>query len=137
MDKQRRFAIPKEWRQDGNVFYLLPGRDHSVQILPEEIFEEEVFSKAKNVSFASRSKSNALANLGKFTHKCVCDGQGRISLTKLLMQHARLEEAGSVELTGSFTRIELKKAEKSNESLLDGIEEFLDIMEAIHEQCDS
>lgn len=131
IDKQRRIAIPREWRgKDKHVFYLLPGRDHSVQILPEKLFMEEVYDKARKVSFADRDKGQALANIGKFAHRSVCDKQGRISLTPLLMEHAQIEESGSVQLTGSITKIELrKKAEEL--SLLEGIEQFLDEMEAI------
>ena len=131
IDKQRRIAIPREWRgKDKMVFYLLPGRDQTVQILPEKLFMEEVYEKARKVSFASRGKGQALANIGKFAHRSVCDKQGRISLTPLLMEHAQLEDSGLVQLTGSITKIELRR-HTEEQSLIDGIEQFLDEMEAI------
>ena len=136
IDKQRRIAIPREWRgKDKLVFYLLPGRDHSVQILPEKLFMEEVYEKARKVSFANRGKSQALANIGKFAHRCATDKQGRIALTPLLMEHAQLEESGLVQLTGSITKIELRK-HTEDQSLMEGIEQFLDEMEAIQELGD-
>ncbi len=129
IDKQRRVAIPREWRSDdAEVYYLMPGRDHSVQVMPRDHFMEQVYEKVKNVSFADKNRT--LAMLGRFGHECSCDKQGRINISNLLVEHGTLELGGPVVLTGTMTGFEIRRVDEE-EVLAESIEQFLDDIESI------
>lgn len=133
IDAQRRVAIPKEWRKDAGddaVFYLLPGRNQTIQVLPKELFEQEILDKVRKVSFANADKSQALAMIGAKTSRSSCDKQGRITMTQELMEHAGLE--GEAIMVGSFTTIQIMTPERWNQSSMD-TEDVLDQIERIQE----
>jgi len=133
IDAQRRIAIPKEWRKDAGddaVFYLLPGRNQTIQVLPKELFEQEILDKVRKVSFANAEKSQALAMIGAKTSRSSCDKQGRITMTQELMEHAGLE--GEAIMVGSFTTIQIMTPERWNQSSMD-TEDVLDQIERIQE----
>jgi len=133
IDAQRRIAIPKEWRKDAGddaVFYLLPGRNQTIQVLPKELFEQEILDKVRKVSFANADKSQALAMIGAKTSRSSCDKQGRITMTQELMEHAGLE--GEAIMVGSFTTIQIMTPERWNQSSMD-TEDVLDQIERIQE----
>ena len=117
IDKQRRVAMPREWRdsKEENVFFLMPGRDNSIQALPEEIFMEDFYEKARKSSFANRQQRKALSEIGKFTHRTACDKQGRITLTPMLMDYSGLTD--DAWLIGGITQIEIRKPEQTEESV--------------------
>lgn len=131
IDKQRRVAVPSEWREDGDapvVYYCLPGRENTVQVMPKAQFMEEVFEKVKSISFADKNRT--LAKLGRFGHETVCDKQGRICLSPLLTNHAGLELPGPVLVTGTVHGFEIRRVDES-EDLAGSIDSFLDEIEAI------
>ena len=132
IDGQRRVAIPKDWRyKESNldeVFYLVPGRNHTIQVLPKELFETEIVAKLKKVSFASERKTAALARIGAKASCSTCDKQGRITLSQTLMDHAKLKDQAV--LVGGITSIQIMtpetwtKHEMTNDELLDQIEKI-------------
>ncbi len=132
IDAQRRVAVPREWRVSRDaapmVFYLLPGREQTVHMLPGELFEQGLLEKAKRVSFANQKEMQALAQIGSRAARTVCDKQGRITLTHGLMEHAGLEDQAV--LIGSFTSIQIMKPgtwasyEMGNEETLDLVEKI-------------
>ena len=107
VDAQRRLAIPKAWRQGAaasHVFYLLPGRDRSLQLVPGMVFRE-LLEKLRPVSFADARASMALATVGSMAQECRCDHQGRIGLTPKLLAHAGLRDKAL--LLGAVTTIQI------------------------------
>jgi len=114
IDAQRRVAIPREWRKDAGddaVFYLLPGRNQTIQVLPKELFEQEILDKVRKVSFANAEKSQALAMIGAKASRSSCDKQGRITMTQELMEHAVGTRAAWTPRTSSTRSNEFRKAE--------------------------
>ena len=128
VDRQRRLAIPSEWRSgddEPQVFYLMPGREHGVQVMPRDYFMEEVYDRLKTTSFADKNRT--LAKIGRYGHECVCDRQGRINLSPLLVKHAQLELPEQVQLIGSVTGFEVRRLGE----YADDIDLFLDEIESI------
>lgn len=129
LDAQRRLAIPKIWRANGNAsrFFLLPGRYKALQLIPFESFQE-LLTKARKIPFADASASLALARLGAMAQECRCDKQGRIAIPQLLMDYAALKE--QVILVGALTTIQIwspgnwKKLQTSDETVLDEIQKI-------------
>ena len=133
IDAQRRVAIPKEWRKgagDDAVFYLLPGRNQTIQVLPKELFEQAILDKVRKVSFANAEKSQALAMIGAKASRSSCDKQGRITMTQELMEHAGLK--GEAIMVGAFTTIQIMTPERWNQSSM-RTEDVLDQIERIQE----
>jgi MraZ protein len=130
LDTQRRVAIPRSWRKKGeeNIFYLLPGRNGALQLIPEESFKD-LLDKARRVSFADPSASLALARLGSMAQECRCDRQGRIAIPQRLIEYADLKE-GSVVMVGALTAVQIWSPEKweqyraADESVLDEIQKI-------------
>ena len=133
LDSQRRVAIPKDWRNVPGVndvlFYLIPGRHKSIQILPKELFETEILAKIKKVSFADDEKTRALGRIGSRASQSICDKQGRITLTKELMDHAGL--TNQAVLIGALTTIQIMTPETWAENDM-GNDEMLDQILKIH-----
>lgn len=134
IDSQRRVAIPRDWRSlaadDSTVFYLLPGRDQSIQVLPKELFESVILEKTKQVSFANAAKSKALTAIGSKAARSVCDRQGRITLTPYLMEYASLTNeavmVGSVNSICILSPPKWEQAQMSNDEMLDQIERIME-----------
>ena len=133
IDSQRRVSIPKDWRKDdaGNdlLFYLLPGRDRTIQVLTKELFENEILAKFKKVSFADPEKSRALARIGAKASQSTCDKQGRINLTQMLLDHAGLKDQAV--LIGGLTTIQIMTPETWSKNDM-GTDEMLDHIQEIH-----
>lgn len=136
IDSQRRFAIPSEWRNGdaGDRFVLLPARDHLIQAIPEQTFQEEILSAAKKLSLADAKGMKALALLGSRAMKCVCDKQGRIQINTQLMEYANL--SSKVVLVGSIWYFQLWSPEKWEEfqkaESLASDEEYFSILDEIN-----
>lgn len=136
IDKQRRVAVPREWREESDtpdVFYLIPGRENTVQVLTQEYFMTHVLPKLKKISFVD--KKRRLSRLGRFAHECVCDKHNRISLPPLHVKHAKLELGGQVHISGTVNGFEIRRVDEA-EVLEESIEEFLDDLEDITSEDD-
>ncbi len=135
IDSQRRVAIPREWRfnvaDPHPTFYLLPGRNFTIQVIPKALFEDEVLGKLRKVSFADEPKTRALARIGAKASQGVCDKQGRIKLTQGLLDHAGLRQQAV--LIGGITNIQImtvenwKKSDMGNDEMLDQIQRIQDL----------
>ena len=136
LDSQRRVAIPTCWRKKGedNIFYLLPGRNGALQLIPEEGFKE-LLDKARKVSFADSAASLALARLGAMAQECRCDKQGRIKIPQRLIDYAALKD-GSVVMVGALTAVQIWDPEKWN-NFRTADESVLDEIQKITERSDS
>ncbi len=129
IDSQRRIAIPSDWRHgapDPMVFFMVPGRKRTIQVLPQALFQQEILEKVKKVSFANAEQAQALARIGALAHRSVCDKQGRISLTQQLMEHAGLDDQAT--LVGGVKSIQIMspatwtESQMKTDDVLDEIE---------------
>ncbi len=135
VDKQRRVAIPSQWRGDSleeNRFFLFPGRDRSLQLVPSETFQAMI-EKLRKVSFADARAATALATIGSMAAECVCDKQGRITMTKNLMDHAGIK--GKALLLGALTTVQIWTPENWAKRKIDS-ETGLDVLQALQEKPD-
>lgn len=135
IDSQRRLAIPSQWRDEtaeGNHFFLLPGREKSLQLVPAETFQE-LLQKLRKISFADRQAAVAMATVGSMAQECQCDKQGRITFSKKLMDHAQLEKR--VLLIGAVATAQIWKPEAWEEKQIDS-ETGLDVIQQIQEKGD-
>ncbi len=134
LDDQRRVAIPKSWRKKTgeDSFFLVPGRDKSLMLIPHESFREFLI-KAQKISFANRQAQAALAKLGAQVKECNCDRQGRIQIPQKMLESLEVNE--QVMLIGAFTNIQIWSPEAWEKSQGNG-EEYLDEVQKIGEKGD-
>ena len=130
LDSQRRVSIPKVWRQSEgrSVFYLLPGRDRCLQLISEEIFSD-LKKKIRQVSFTNPKVSRALAKLGAMAQECVCDKQGRISLSAKLKSYAGIDS--DIVLIGAITTAQLWAKGSWEELNNDDPDALLDVIDGL------
>lgn len=135
VDKQRRVAIPSNWRQpeaEDNHFFLLPGRDQSLQLVPADTFLE-LLNRLRKVSFADSQASVALATIGSMAQECRCDKQGRIAMTRKLMEHAGINDKAL--LVGAVATAQIWNPEIWQNKRIDS-ETGLDVIQKIQEKGD-
>jgi len=109
LDNQRRVAIPREWRgkSDETRFILFPGRD-SLMLIPYAAFRD-FLAKARKVSLANRQAQEALARIGSKVQECICDKQGRITISQRLLDVLGIKD--EIVLVGAFSTIQLWRPE--------------------------
>lgn len=102
IDSQGRIAIPKEWRhKNGDTRFIIVPDKNFLQLYPFELFK--VFlAKAKGVSLADRKKAMAFAKIASKAQECRCDKQGRIKISKKLLEVADIKDQAT--LAGVFTK---------------------------------
>ena len=134
VDAQRRLAVPSAWRLSAGVdrFFLLPGRNQSIQMVPEESFQELV-AKLRNVSFADGNAARALAQIGSIAQEGRCDKQGRLTLNGELMSYAGIQRQAL--LLGSVTFIQILAPEVWKQQQM-STDACLDIIQGIQERPD-
>lgn len=132
IDGQRRVAIPREWRSTNTTelssFYLLPGRNQTIQVIPKKLFDIQVLEKVAEVSFANERDSMALARIGAKASLSTCDRQGRIRLSQVLFEYAGLEDQAM--LIGGITSIQIMTPANWDKNEMD-IDEILNQVEKI------
>jgi MraZ protein len=113
--------VPRQWRVDGLKYYLLPGRDGVLQLVPEYYFKD-FLDKVRKVSLTNAKVGRALALLGARAQECQCDKQGRISLTEKMKEYASLD--AELVMVGAFTHAQIwnkqawdKQAEETDDVL--------------------
>lgn len=140
IDSQRRVAIPKDWRfkEKENVFYLMPGRHKSLQLMPYASFKK-MADKLEKVSIADSKASIALARLGAKAKQCICDKQGRIAMNEKLLEYAEIKKGESIDnelvLVGAFNSIQIWSEENWRQQQM-GDDEMLDVLQNIEELPD-
>jgi len=133
IDAQRRIAIPSEWRKkDGETsFFLLPARDNIVQLIPKETFYEQIIRKSQKISLADAHQQRDLAVYASRAQNCVCDKQGRIQISPLLLEHGGYKD--KIVLVGAFSLIQLWTPERWEAANRDGGNNYFDVMQRIYE----
>ena len=135
VDSQRRLALPKSWRKadaGGNHFFLLPGRERSLQLVPAAIFGE-LLQKLRKVSFADAQAAGAMATVGSMAQDASCDKQGRFSLTPKLMEHAGITDKAL--LLGAVTTIQIWEPSRWEAQRMDS-DTGLNVLQAVQERAD-
>lgn len=131
LDNQNRFAVPSEWRDDNadGIFILIPGKDATLQLYPNAVFEERIMSRLKKLSPGNPDDLRKLRYLGSQIQRCECDKQGRIQISQKLLDFAKLNERIALIGSGDFAQImcaDRWDAEKQMQG--DSGDDFLDIL---------
>ncbi len=105
LDAQGRVAIPSEWRGGIRYFYVIPGKNATLQLYPESTFEERIMSKLKKLSPANEEDLQKLRWFGSRMMKGECDKQGRIQLPAILIEYAKLKKKVALIGSGDFAQI--------------------------------
>lgn len=133
IDSQRRVAIPRAWRGGkGNPtrLVILPGRDRTLlAVSPDKA--KEMMKKLTAGSFANRNVSKALAMIGSYAVDCLCDKQGRIGISRKLMDYAGIGE--NVVFVGAFDSIQIWSTEQWKSQSFD-VDDVLDVIQDLQEQ---
>ena len=133
IDAQRRIAIPSEWRKkDGETsFFLLPAKDNIVQLIPKEVFYQQVILKAQKISLADARLQRDLALYASRAQNCICDKQGRIQLSPQLMNHGGFKD--KIVLVGALSLIQLWTPERWEAANRAEDNNYFDVMQRINE----
>ena len=133
IDSQRRIAIPSEWRKkDGETsFYLLPARENIVQLIPKETFYEQVIRKSQKIPLADPRLQRDLAVYASRAQNCVCDKQGRIQISPLLLEHGGFKD--KIVMVGAFWYIQLWTPERWEAVNRAEGNDYFDVMQRIDE----
>ena len=130
VDKQRRVAIPRVWREFEMPLVILPGRCKTLLVVsPGKA--QKMLEKLTSSSFANENITKAMAMIGSFSSSCICDKQGRISLTKKQMDYASI--SGEVVFVGAFDSMQIWSKENKEAEALD-VDGVLDVVQSIQEQ---
>ena len=107
LDSQRRVAVPSEWRSQSptGCFVLIPGRDQTLQLYTEEVYNERIGAKLNSLSPSNPADLKKLRQLGARTFHLQCDKQGRIQFPQILMDFANLKDTVAFVASGNFGQI--------------------------------
>ena len=107
LDSQHRVAVPSEWRSQSptGCFVLIPGRDRTLQLYTEAVFNERIGSKLNSLSPSNKEDLMKLRQLGARTFKLQCDKQGRIQIPQILLDFAQLKDSVAFIASGNFGQI--------------------------------
>jgi len=130
LDSQRRVAIPRGWRVDGVKYYLLPARGKVLQLIPDNYFKD-FLAKVRKVSLTNAAVGRALALLGSRAQECVCDKQGRISISAKLKEYAALDS--DLVMVGAFTHAQIWARDAWTEQSED-TDAVLDVIDGLFNQ---
>lgn len=117
IDAQRRLVIPQDWRgrpQDNPLFYMMHCGDGIIQVMPKEIYLQKVWRPLEErCDPMDRRLTRAMAKLAAQTSFSNLDKQGRLTLTKELLQAAGIQE--KVVLSGALRTFQVCTPEKWQE----------------------
>ena len=107
LDSQHRVAVPSDWRTQSpsGCFVLIPGRDQTLQLYTEEVYDERIGAKLNSLSVSNPADLKKLRQLGARTFKLQCDKQGRIQIPQILMDFAQLKDTVAFIASGNFGQI--------------------------------
>lgn len=96
VDGQRRVTFPKLWRlksdTDDTQFYLVPGRDHRIQVVTEERMGAIFDALEENSSLADRQVADSFTDIASRIQVVSLDKQGRFALNSELAQFAGISD---------------------------------------------
>jgi MraZ protein len=133
IDRQRRVAVPRDWRAgpgEGMTLYVVCGPGRRLLAMTPEYFEREIVVRTQSVSFADAGRMAAISRIAGSARCTVVDRQGRIMLSEQLMNYARLENQAV--LIGGFEifHIVAPEAHDVDDDMEEAFAAFRDIHEA-------
>jgi MraZ protein len=90
VDKKNRLAIPARWRaaaSGSNEFCILRDKKNHLLVLPQTVVDK-MLNTADGISISEEKRRDALRMMAADGHSTPCDKQGRIVLTRELLEHA-------------------------------------------------
>ena len=107
LDSQHRVAVPSDWRSQTptGCFVLMPGRDRTLQLYTEDVYNERIGSKLNQLSPSNKEDLMKLRQLGARTFKLQCDKQGLIQIPQILMDFAQLKDTVAFIASSNFGQI--------------------------------
>ena len=132
LDSQHRVAVPSDWRSQSpsGCFVLIPGRDQTLQLYTEEVYNDRIGSRLKKLSTSNAADLKKLRMLGALTHKLQCDKQGRIQIPKDLMDYAKLKDNVAFIASSDFGQImDGARWRAEFEALNEAGDSFLDVLD--------
>jgi len=136
LDSKNRVIVPSRIREalgsetEGLVFYLSPGTDKCLYLLPEETFRE--YTQQMGYGFRiDKKKREWFRKLVSNVERRVCDKQGRVQVPEKLIRYANLK--GEVVFVGFIDHIELWNSEEFEKLGQDELQGFGELAEEMIE----
>lgn len=105
LDVKGRVSIPAKFRDEiGDVFYISPGLNSSLLLYPEPEFED-MYSSISSLSATNPSALAFTRIFNSITTKCEFDKLGRVSLSKVQIDFAKIGK--EIIFVGMDNRIEI------------------------------
>jgi len=127
LDSQRRVSVPRQWRVEGMKYFLLPGRNGTLQLITQEYFMD-FLKQVRKVSLTNGPVGRALALLGSRAQEVSCDKQGRIGLSAKLKAYGSFDS--EVVMVGAFTHAQIWTKE-AWDAQADDTEGVLDVIDGL------
>jgi len=110
IDSKGRVNIPAKFRQllspdNDNTFIITRGEDNCVWAYPLVIWQERIESQLSKLSAVSPSNRHFIRKTTRYATPVQFDKQGRIMLTKPLIEYAELDK--DVYIIGAFNKLEI------------------------------
>lgn len=105
LDIKGRVSIPAKFREEiGDVFYISPGLNKSLLLYPEAEFQD-MYSSISSLSATNPSALAFTRIFNSITTKCEFDKLGRVSLSKVQIDFAKIGK--EIIFVGMDNRIEI------------------------------
>lgn len=112
LDEKGRVLLPSKWRfgQDVNDIYVaIQSASGCITVYPPKMVEN-LSEQVARVSLGDKKGQKILTRLFSQAEQLMCDGQGRISISKQLSSHADLSK--DIILVGNFVTFSLWNPER-------------------------
>ena len=112
LDEKGRVMLPSKWRfgQDVNDIYVaIQSASGCITVYPPKMVEN-LSEQVARVSLGDKKGQKILTRLFSQAEQLMCDGQGRISISKQLSSHADLSK--DIILVGNFVTFSLWNPER-------------------------
>ena len=136
LDNKNRVIVPSRLREamgkesEGLIFYVAPGFDKCLYLLPESTFEN--YTQQMGYGFRiSRKKREMFRKMLSNVERRVCDKQGRIQVPEDLIEFAGLK--GEIVFVGFIDHIELWDAKNFDQLGQDRLQNFEELAEELIE----
>lgn len=129
LDSQRRLPLP--WKHVPR-FFLFPGRDQSLHLIPAANFSAFA-EQLQRVSFLDSGSALALGAIGAMAQECKLDSNGRIMLSRELLDYAGIRQKATV--VGALTTGQIWEPANWAQRRMDN-RRSLDVLQAIQQRPD-
>lgn len=130
LDAKNRVTIPSKWRPskdsegDGKAqFLLIPMPAGFVAVYPQRMIDR-LNEVAANIGLGDRKGQRALRRIFSLADTVISDGQGRVTLSEKLLQHAKIDKDSI--LNGMLNYFEIWNPEAYQKQFEEDIDEEAD-----------